>query len=52
MQYNVRLSTLAEKQYDNILYYVANILKNPQAVKNIMDDFDDTITTLEKSADS
>jgi plasmid stabilization system protein ParE len=52
MQYNVRLSTLAEKQYDNILYYIANVLKNPQAAKNIMDDFDDTIIILEKSADS
>ena len=29
MQFNVELSELAEKQYDNILSYIANVLKNP-----------------------
>jgi plasmid stabilization system protein ParE len=52
MQYNVRLSTLAEEQYDNILWYVSHDLKNPQAVMNIMDDYDATISILEKAADS
>ena len=34
MQYNVRLSTLAEEQYDKILSYISNKLKNPQALIN------------------
>lgn len=52
MQFNVELSELAEKQYDEILSYIVNELKNPQALKNVMDDFDDTIAKLEKMADS
>lgn len=52
MQFNVELSELAEQQYDEILSYIANELKNPQALRNIMDDFDDTIEKLEKMADS
>ena len=52
MQFNVELSELAEQQYDEILSYIANELKNPQALKNVMDDFDNTITKLERRADS
>ena len=52
MQFEVELSELAETQYDNILFYIANQLKNPQALKNVMDDFDCTIDKLEKMADS
>ncbi len=52
MQFNVELSELAEKQYDNILSYISNVLKNPQALESIMDDFDDTIGTLERVADT
>ena len=52
MQFNVELSELAEQQYDEILSYIANKLKNPQALRNVMDDFDDTIEKLEKMADS
>lgn len=52
MQFNVELSELAEKQYDNILSYIANVLKNPQALESVMDDFDDTIVKLEKMADA
>lgn len=51
MQYEVELSELAEKQYDDILSYIANVLKNPQALKRVMDDFDHTIDRLEKNAD-
>lgn len=29
MQFNVELSELAEKQYDIILSYISNVLKNP-----------------------
>lgn len=43
MLFNVELSELAEYQYDNILSYISSVLKNPQAVKNVMDDFEDTI---------
>lgn len=47
MQFNVELSELAEKQYDIILSYISNVLKNPQALENVMDDFDDTVGKLE-----
>ena len=52
MHFNVELSELAEKQYDKILSYIAYELKNPQALQNVMDDFDDTIAKLEEMADS
>ena len=52
MQFNVELSEMAEQQYDKILSYIAYELKNPQALQNVMDDFDDTISKLEKMADS
>ena len=52
MQFNVELSELAERQYDEILSYIAFELRNPQALKNVMDDFDDTIEKLEQMADS
>ena len=51
MQFNVELSYLAEKQYDNILSYISDKIKNPQALDNVMNDFDDTIEVLEQSAD-
>ena len=50
MQFNVELSELAETQYDNILSYISNVLKNQQALKNVINDFDDTIEKLEKMA--
>lgn len=52
MQFNVELSELAEKQYDNILSYISNVLKNPQALENVMSDFDDIVGKLEKMADT
>ena len=52
MQFNVELSELAETQYDNILSYISNVLKNPQALENVINDFDDTIEKLENMADS
>ena len=52
MRFHVELSELAEKQYDHILSYVLNVLKNPQALQNIMDEFDNTIETLENQADT
>ncbi len=35
MQFNVELSELAEMQYDNILSYISNVLKNPQTLENV-----------------
>ena len=52
MQFNVELSELAETQYDNILSHISNILKNQQALENVINDFDDTIVKLEKMADA
>lgn len=46
------IAELTAQQYDKILYYIAYELKNPQALQNIMDDFDDTIAKLENMADS
>lgn len=51
MPFNVELSELAEAQYDNILFYLSNVLRNQQAVENVMNDFDDTIARLEEMAD-
>ncbi len=51
MQFNVEISELAEIQYDNILSYISNVLNNPQALENVINDFDDTIAKLEKGAD-
>ena len=51
MLYSVEISELAEKQYGEILSYIANQLKNSQAVKNVIDDFDSTVNRLEKMAD-
>ena len=52
MRYSVHLSELAEEQYDNILAYIANQLNNSQALRNVMDDFDNTIERLETMADT
>lgn len=52
MKFNVKISELAEQQYDEILSYIANVLNNFQALKNVMDDFDDTIEKLKQMADT
>jgi len=52
MQYSVEISELAEKQYDSILSYLANVKMNPQAVIGVMDDYDYAIEQLEMMADS
>jgi plasmid stabilization system protein ParE len=43
MEYNVVISELAQEQYDNILDYICNTLQNPQAVKSIMQDYENSI---------
>ncbi len=52
MQYKVEVSDLANQQYDKFLNYIYNVLMNPQAVVNLMQDFDDTIRILEGQAES
>ena len=52
MQFNVEISELAEEQYDNILDYLANVKKNPQAVNGVIDDFDYAVEQLAKAADT
>lgn len=51
MRFSVEISELAEKQYDNILDYLANVKKNPQAVSGVIDDFDYAVEQLERTAD-
>lgn len=52
MQFKVELSELAIAQYDKILAYIYQVLKNPQATENLMQDFDDTIGVLESQAEN
>ncbi len=52
MRFNVEISEQAEEQYDNILYHISEEFKNPQALIAIMDDYDETLSVLENSADS
>lgn len=52
MRYNVEISELAEEQYDNILDYLANVKRNPQAVNGVIEDFDYAIEQLEDMADA
>lgn len=52
MQFKVELSELAIAQYDKILAYICQVLKNPQATENLMQDFDDTIGVLESQAEN
>lgn len=52
MQFNVELSDLAIEQYDKFLDYIYHTLLNPQAAAGLMQDFDDTISILERQADS
>lgn len=52
MQYKVKISDLATRQYDRFLNYIYNVLMNPQAAASLMQDFDDTIKNLEYHADS
>ena len=50
MQYSVEVSELAERQFDNILDYLANEKHNPQAVNGVISDFDNAIDELEQKA--
>jgi plasmid stabilization system protein ParE len=52
MEFNVVLSDLAQEQYDNILDYIYNTLRNPQATQSVMQDFDRTRELLKTQASS
>jgi plasmid stabilization system protein ParE len=52
MKFDVVLSDLALNQYDNILDYIYNTLKNPQAAKSVMQDFDSTVQLLKTQANN
>jgi plasmid stabilization system protein ParE len=52
MEFKVVLSDLAQEQYDQILDYICNTLRNPQAVQNIMQDFDSTRELLKTQANN
>lgn len=43
MRFDVALSDLALTQYDNILGYIYDTLKNPQATKSVMLDYENSI---------
>ena len=49
MLYEVEISEHAEEQYDDILSYLAYHLMNPQAVENLIDDFNHAIDELEST---
>lgn len=51
MRFKVELSEKAERQLDHILWYLAHKLKNPQAVKAVIDDYDLSIERLEANAE-
>ena len=52
MRFKIEISELAERQYENILSYISNELKNLQALASVMDDFDDTVEILATLADT
>lgn len=52
MRYNVHISDLACEQYDKFLEYIYHTLLNPQAADSLIQDFDDTIGSLEVRAES
>ena len=52
MVYNIEITDFAFKQLDSILNYIINQLQNPDAAAAVMDDFDEAIIKLERSAGS
>lgn len=43
MQYKVEVSELANQQYDKFLNYIYNVLMNPQAAVNLIQDYENVI---------
>ena len=52
MVYNVEVTDYALDQLDNILNYIINQLDNPDAASAVVDDFDEAIKKLERTAGS
>lgn len=50
--YNVQLTSEAEKDLDNFVYYLRFNLENPQAAKHLIDDFEKTKEKLSTVAAS
>lgn len=52
MQYKVVVTDFAQNQLDNILFYIRFNLENREAVVNVLDDFEETISRLSYAAES
>ena len=52
MVYEVVITPDAQKDWDNALSYISLIKKNPQAVINLNNDFEDAVCALETAAGS
>lgn len=52
MVYNVEVTDYAFDQLDNILNYIVNQLQNPDAASAVMNDFDEAINKLKRTAGS
>ena len=46
MKYNVKVTPDAEKDLKAYLTYLYNVKRNPQAVKNVIEDFNETANML------
>lgn len=47
MKYKLTITERAEELLDNILYYIINQLKNPQAAGNLIDEIEHVYVNLE-----
>ena len=47
MKYKLAITERAEELLDNILYYIINQLKNPQAAGNLIDEIEHVYVNLE-----
>ena len=52
MAYRVVVTKSAAEQFEKILYYVGIVLKNEQAFRHLLDDFDETCEQLALVADN
>lgn len=52
MKYNVKVTPDAEKDLKAYLTYLYNVKRNPQAVKNVIEDFNETANMLSAVASS
>ena len=48
MAYRVVISTEAKREYDEIVHYLVDILKNPRAAQAFLDEFDFQIDLLQE----